>query len=173
MVQLLSVTTLFTGYKVHCKLQLGSTDSHYFFQPAAMTISSSTSAGMGATIGKVPVMAVRHSLNSGMKGRMFSIQADLPNLPVPPLQQTLDKYLKTVKPITTEAEYNHTQQVCMRTVVCMHTAVCMHTVGDAQTLSSCMIQIKLNQRVNNKSWSNTMLGNTFTLHCLKIVPCAA
>lgn len=45
------------------------------------------------------------------KGRMFSIQADLPKLPIPPLEQTLDKYLKTIAPITSLDQYQQTAQV--------------------------------------------------------------
>ena len=45
------------------------------------------------------------------KGRMFSVQADLPKLPVPALGQTLDKYLTAIKPITTAEEFNQTQEV--------------------------------------------------------------
>jgi len=45
------------------------------------------------------------------KGRMFSVQKDLPHLPVPALSQTLDKYLKTVRPITTPDAYKETEQV--------------------------------------------------------------
>uniref|UniRef100_A0A4D5R9U8 Carnitine O-acetyltransferase n=1 Tax=Scolopendra viridis TaxID=118503 RepID=A0A4D5R9U8_SCOVI len=34
---------------------------------------------------------------------------DLPKLPVPPLQQTLQKYLRTVKPVVTEDEFQQTE----------------------------------------------------------------
>lgn len=45
------------------------------------------------------------------KGRMFSIQAALPKFPVAPLDQTLDKYLKTLKPLLTEEEYANTEKI--------------------------------------------------------------
>ncbi|WAR31442.1 CACP-like protein [Mya arenaria] len=35
-------------------------------------------------------------------GRMFSVQASLPRFPVAPLQQTLDKYLQTLRPLLCE-----------------------------------------------------------------------
>lgn len=82
-----------------------------------MTVTSptvSSSISMGAAVGKRKVLATGNGLGHAVKGRMFSIQADLPRLPVPPLQQTLDKYLKTIKPITSEVEFNHTQQVGVR-----------------------------------------------------------
>ncbi|XP_067931343.1 carnitine O-acetyltransferase-like isoform X2 [Watersipora subatra] len=54
------------------------------------------------------------ALQRASKGRMFSIQADLPRLPVPPLQQTLDKYLKTISPITTPEQYQKTAEIVGR-----------------------------------------------------------
>ncbi|KAF9914882.1 Carnitine O-acetyltransferase mitochondrial [Lobosporangium transversale] len=35
-------------------------------------------------------------------------QAELPSLPVPPLNQTLDRYLETVRPLATDQEYENT-----------------------------------------------------------------
>ena len=46
-----------------------------------------------------------------LKGRMFSVQAALPKYPVAPLQQTLQKYLKSLEPLLTEEEYRHTEKV--------------------------------------------------------------
>jgi len=45
-------------------------------------------------------------------GRMFSLQESLPKFPVAPLEQTLEKYLQTVKPLVTDEEFKKTQQVC-------------------------------------------------------------
>jgi len=42
-------------------------------------------------------------------GRFYSHQESLPHLPVPPLQQTLDKYLKTIRPLVNDAEFKKTQ----------------------------------------------------------------
>ncbi|KAL4218901.1 hypothetical protein ACF0H5_021489 [Mactra antiquata] len=47
-----------------------------------------------------------------LKGRMFSVQAALPKYPVAPLEQTMDKYLRTVKPLVSEDEYNYTVKLC-------------------------------------------------------------
>ncbi|XP_061163747.1 carnitine O-acetyltransferase-like isoform X2 [Saccostrea echinata] len=44
-------------------------------------------------------------------GRMFSVQDSLPKLPVPPLEQTLQKYLRSVRPLLTDEEYVNTQKV--------------------------------------------------------------
>ncbi|KAL3872104.1 hypothetical protein ACJMK2_040057 [Sinanodonta woodiana] len=46
-----------------------------------------------------------------VKGRMFSVQQDLPRFPVPPLDQTLQKYLISVKPLLSEAEFRQTEKV--------------------------------------------------------------
>uniref|UniRef100_A0A8B9J3K0 Carnitine O-acetyltransferase n=1 Tax=Amazona collaria TaxID=241587 RepID=A0A8B9J3K0_9PSIT len=42
-------------------------------------------------------------------GRFHVHQEALPHLPVPPLQQTLDRYLLALQPIISEEELNHTQ----------------------------------------------------------------
>lgn len=44
-------------------------------------------------------------------GRMFSVQDSLPKLPVPALDQTLQKYLRSVRPLLTDEEYAKTQKV--------------------------------------------------------------
>ncbi|KAF9365464.1 Carnitine O-acetyltransferase mitochondrial [Mortierella sp. NVP85] len=36
-------------------------------------------------------------------------QEDLPSLPLPPLEQTLDRYLESVRPLATDQEYEHTK----------------------------------------------------------------
>lgn len=43
--------------------------------------------------------------------RFYSHQESLPNLPVPPLQQTLDKYLKAVQPLINDDEFNTTKSL--------------------------------------------------------------
>ena len=48
-----------------------------------------------------------------LKGAMFSVQAALPRFPVAPLDQTLDKYLRTARPLLTDEEYKHTEQVSL------------------------------------------------------------
>ncbi|XP_010222256.1 PREDICTED: carnitine O-acetyltransferase [Tinamus guttatus] len=44
-------------------------------------------------------------------GRFRLHQEALPSLPVPPLQQTLDRYLQALQPIISEEEWNHTQEL--------------------------------------------------------------
>lgn len=51
-----------------------------------------------AALGKIP-------------GRFQLHQEALPHLPVPPLQQTLDRYLLALQPIISEEELNHTQEL--------------------------------------------------------------
>ncbi|XP_015266890.1 PREDICTED: carnitine O-acetyltransferase, partial [Gekko japonicus] len=46
-----------------------------------------------------------------LPGRYLAHQEGLPSLPVPPLQQTLDRYLLAVQPIISEEELNHTRQL--------------------------------------------------------------
>lgn len=45
------------------------------------------------------------------KGEMFKYQGSLPKLPVPPLRQTLERYLHSVRPLLSEEEFDMTQGV--------------------------------------------------------------
>ena len=42
--------------------------------------------------------------------RTFDIDAHLPRLPLPPLNHTLDKYLRSVRPFLTDIEYLSTEK---------------------------------------------------------------
>lgn len=42
---------------------------------------------------------------------MLALENSLPKLPVPPLQQTMDKYLKAVEPLVDKEEFENTQQI--------------------------------------------------------------
>lgn len=46
----------------------------------------------------------------GPKGDMLKYQSSLPRLPVPPLQQSLQKYLKAVQPIVNDEEFEKTSK---------------------------------------------------------------
>ncbi|CAG5116701.1 unnamed protein product, partial [Candidula unifasciata] len=48
------------------------------------------------------------------KFRTFSVEQSLPKLPVPPLEQTLKKYLDTCYPLLTEEQYKSTQEIVNR-----------------------------------------------------------
>ncbi|KAG8228401.1 hypothetical protein J437_LFUL003874, partial [Ladona fulva] len=50
-----------------------------------------------------PIMIMKH----------FSTQPNLPQLPVPPLQTTLEKYLRTVRPLVTNEEFNITKSLVL------------------------------------------------------------
>ena len=47
----------------------------------------------------------------GKKYTTFQHEMSLPRLPVPPLQQTMEKYLLSVKPLLTEEEFECTKEV--------------------------------------------------------------
>lgn len=49
-----------------------------------------------------------HKLNGRL--RTFEIDSSLPPLPLPPLNFTLDKYLRSVRPFLTDLEYLATQK---------------------------------------------------------------
>ena len=46
----------------------------------------------------------------GPKGDMLKYQSSLPKLPVPPLHQSLQKYLKAVRPLLNEEEFEKTSK---------------------------------------------------------------
>lgn len=71
------------------------------------------------------------------KGRMFSVQADLPKLPIPALEQTLDKYLTSIKPITTAEEFNQTQEVSPDSIIFLISSFSyLSTIPSSSPLSS-------------------------------------
>eukprot|EP01104_Vermistella_antarctica_P016221 TRINITY_DN549_c1_g1_i1.p1 TRINITY_DN549_c1_g1~~TRINITY_DN549_c1_g1_i1.p1 ORF type:complete len:711 (-),score=184.05 TRINITY_DN549_c1_g1_i1:7-2139(-) len=47
----------------------------------------------------------------GLHPKLYEFQNALPPLPVPGLKKTVEKYLDTVRPLLTDAEFGHTQQV--------------------------------------------------------------
>ena len=47
----------------------------------------------------------------GPKGDMLKYQSSLPKLPVPPLQQSLQKYLKAVQPLLNNEEFKKTCRI--------------------------------------------------------------
>ena len=61
------------------------------------------------------VLHPRIMVNAANKGivtsRFYSHQESLPHLPVPPLQQTLDKYLKAVRPLVNDDEFENTKSL--------------------------------------------------------------
>ncbi|CAK8673643.1 unnamed protein product [Clavelina lepadiformis] len=46
-----------------------------------------------------------------LRGRFMAHQESLPSLPVPPLKQTLDKYLKTVRPLVDDEQFKGTEKI--------------------------------------------------------------
>ncbi|XP_042335528.1 carnitine O-acetyltransferase isoform X1 [Sceloporus undulatus] len=61
---------------------------------------------MAKTPGLLKPVALRR-----LPGRYFAHQEGLPTLPVPPLQQTLDRYLLALQPIISEEELSHTKDL--------------------------------------------------------------
>ena len=57
---------------------------------------------------RIMVNAVSKSI---FNSRFYSHQESLPRLPVPPLQQTLDKYLNAVRPLVNDDEYENTKSL--------------------------------------------------------------
>ncbi|KAI8327593.1 acyltransferase ChoActase/COT/CPT [Chlamydoabsidia padenii] len=55
-------------------------------------------------------MAPKTPIDPNAAGPMFQYQANLPKLPVPALDRTLAMYLKTVRPLVSDAEYQQTEE---------------------------------------------------------------
>ena len=66
----------------------------------------STSAGTGSS-----TLPEGYAADPMQQGPMFRYQASLPHLPVPPLTSTLSKYLETLRPHLSPAEYAHSEAI--------------------------------------------------------------
>ncbi|XP_032905233.1 carnitine O-acetyltransferase isoform X2 [Amblyraja radiata] len=58
-----------------------------------------------------PGCLVRPIAPTKLPGRYFAHQKSLPRLPVPPLLQTLDRYLLMLEPVVSQEELEHTSQI--------------------------------------------------------------
>ncbi|MEE6505561.1 hypothetical protein FKM82_005560 [Ascaphus truei] len=58
-----------------------------------------------------PVRLVKPVSSVKLPGRYLTHQEGLPHLPVPPLQQTLERYMLALKPLVSQEEWNHTKQL--------------------------------------------------------------
>ena len=58
---------------------------------------------------KLPALISYHP--QGPKGDMLKYQPSLPKLPVPPLHQSLQKYLRAVQPLVSDEEFKRTCRV--------------------------------------------------------------
>lgn len=58
-----------------------------------------------------PIRLVKPVSLVKLPGRYLAHQEALPHLPVPPLQQTLDKYLLALKPLVSQEEWSHTNEL--------------------------------------------------------------
>lgn len=56
-----------------------------------------------------PSQASRHTTNRAMSV-LYKHQSQMPRLPVPTLQETAQRYLQSVKPLLTDAEFSSTQK---------------------------------------------------------------
>ena len=61
---------------------------------------------MGTGVKQLPVLISYDP--QGPKGDMLKYQSSLPKLPVPTLQQSLQKYLKAVQPLVNDEEFKKT-----------------------------------------------------------------
>jgi carnitine O-acetyltransferase len=63
------------------------------------------------SLAKIPHMpSIKQFSTSALKGDLYKYQKDLPRLPVPPLQETASRYLLSVQPLLTEAQFAETSR---------------------------------------------------------------
>ena len=79
-------------------------------------------------------------------GRMFSLQDSLPKLPVPALDATLQKYLKTVRPLVSDEDYKQTQQYVEEFRRDSNTTLCL--TGNQNQVSS--VRTETSRRVKGQ-----------------------
>ena len=58
-----------------------------------------------------PIMGRVTAAAGGKPFSMLAKQDSLPQLPVPPLQQTMDKYLLAIKPLVDEEDFEYTKDL--------------------------------------------------------------
>ncbi|CAL4074526.1 unnamed protein product, partial [Meganyctiphanes norvegica] len=76
-----------------------------------MALSLSLALRQGLRTSRVSYLrATSSSVVSNMRS-LHDHQASLPRLPVPPLEDTLNKYLKSIKPVVTEEEFMMTEEI--------------------------------------------------------------
>jgi len=87
-----------------------------FRRPAAITCipkyPSLIHTQKGIFLRSINTMASKQtsSLPSHPPPPTFSNQSKLPRLPIPPLEATAEKYLKTLKPLLTDQEFHHSEK---------------------------------------------------------------
>ncbi|GFO45679.1 carnitine o-acetyltransferase [Plakobranchus ocellatus] len=59
-------------------------------------------------------MKIEDPTRMAIKGRTFSVQYSLPRLPVPPLEQTLNRYLDTCRPLLDDQQFKSTSEIVQK-----------------------------------------------------------
>lgn len=80
----------------------------------------------------------------GPRPKLFSLQADLPRLPVPDLQATCRRYLRSVRALATDDEYAATEQ-----------AVRVFLEGDGPTLQRMLLEHSDREWKAGRNWLET------------------
>ncbi|XP_078703845.1 peroxisomal carnitine O-octanoyltransferase-like isoform X1 [Branchiostoma floridae x Branchiostoma belcheri] len=93
---------------------VGATEAARLFQLARLFSSSDQELQQSAQLKWIPGRLQEWLLKKAIQvfgERTWKYQDSLPPLPVPPLKNTLDKYLESVKPFVTAEEYKETEAV--------------------------------------------------------------
>ena len=73
------------------------------------SFATKINASVDGLVGKMPAR---------VPGRMFSVQQSLPRLPVPALEQTLNKFLLASKPVLTPEEFKRAEELTQKLGEC-------------------------------------------------------
>jgi len=90
----------------------------------------------------------------GPKGDMLKYQSSLPKLPVPPLQQSLQDFLKAMRPLVNDDEYRKT-------------LVAVEEFGEPNGVGE-KLQRKLEERAKTQdNWVRSIISIYVLLHVMK------
>ena len=106
-----------------------------------------------------PVM-VRTSAALYKPFSMLAKQESLPPLPVPPLQQTMDKYLKAIKPLVDEEDFEYTEDLVKNF---------SKPKGDGEVLQNLLLE----KMKTEKNWVSTSYTAHISFHGQLLLSCHA
>ena len=106
-----------------------------------------------------PVM-VRTSAALYKPFSMLAKQESLPPLPVPPLQQTMDKYLKAIKPLVDEEDFEYTEDLVKNF---------SKPKGDGEVLQNLLLE----KMKTEKNWVSTSYTAHVSFHGQHLLSCPA
>ena len=114
-------------------------------------------------------MTIEEPARLAVKGRTFSVQYNLPRLPVPALEQTLNRYLDTCRPLLDDEQFKTTSEVREpdEIRVCFPISLFYRSVISFYNLDIVKLYFFLYVFENSKSLQQFMMPTIFTFFLFK------